>query len=104
MFFNWMMFRAISGSGVSPVLRRAAQVALAQSFRGEIRDGRVVVGGHEAGAGIDVDRRETVDDLLAKAEDRQVALEERLLISGKLHPTVLKASDDLRARVEPDID
>ena len=49
-------------------------------------------------------RRQAVDDLLAEAEDRHVALQEGLLVGGELHPAVLEGLDDLRAGVEADRD
>ena len=49
-------------------------------------------------------RRQAIDHLLAEAEDRQVALQERLLVGGELHPAVLEGVDDLRAGVEADVD
>ena len=48
---------AVAGSTVS---------RLAQTLRGEVGDGLVVVGGDEAGAGVDVHRAEPVDLLLAE--------------------------------------
>src|SRR4029453_563572 len=60
----------------------------------------VVVRRHKACAGIHVDRRKPVNHLLAKPQDRQIALHEGLLIGSKLHPSALKAFDNLRAGVE----
>src|SRR6202453_4685205 len=77
---------------------------LPQPFLRQIRDGLVIVGRDEARAGVDVDRRKAVDDGLAEAEDRQVALLERLLIRRQLHPAGVERLDDLRAGVEADID
>ena len=77
---------------------------LAQAFRGELGHDLVVLGRDEAGAGVDVHRREAVDHLLAEAEDRQVALQEGLLVGGQLHPAALEALDDLRAGVEADVE
>jgi hypothetical protein len=42
------------------------QESLAQAFRRQVGHGLVVVGGDEPGAGVDVERAEPVDDLLAQ--------------------------------------
>jgi len=64
---------------------------LPQALGREVGDRLVVVGRHEARAGVDVDRREAVDDLLAQAQDRQVALLEWLAISPIAPPLNARA-------------
>src|SRR5579863_9625993 len=72
----------------------------AQALGRQTGDRLVIVRRHITRAGVDIDRRQTIDDLLAEAEDRQIALLERLLIRGQLNPTAIEGLDDLRAGVE----
>ena len=55
---------------------------LSHTFGDELGNLPIVIGSYESGAGIHADRREAIDDLLAKPEDWQVSLHERLLIRG----------------------
>ena len=66
----------------SPDRTRRDSHPLSHTFGGELGNLPIVIGSYEASAGIHADRRETIDDLLAKPEDWQVSLHERLLIRG----------------------
>src|SRR6187549_956628 len=77
---------------------------LAQAFDRQLCDRFVVVRSDEAGARIDVDCTQAIDNLLAQREDRHITLQERLLIRSQLDPPVLETLDDLRARIEADVD
>src|SRR5450631_179388 len=101
----WSVSQSPTGAVWLPRPRRASEGCrcgarvLAQPLGRQVRDRLVIFGRHESGAGVDVDRRQAVDDGLAQAKDRHVALLERLLVSGELDPAVLEALDDLRAGV-----
>src|SRR5687767_12801712 len=86
--------------GPGPVYGRA----LAQAFRRKGGNRLIVFRRHEAGARIDVHRAETVDDLLAQAENGQITLLERLLVRREVDPSPLERLNDLRARIEADVD
>src|SRR4051794_22820551 len=58
----------------------------AQRLLGELGDDLVILRRDEAGASVDIHRRQAQHHLLAKAEDRQIALQKRLLIGRQLHP------------------
>src|SRR6187399_2709804 len=88
-------------SGARPKPDPAAGRLLAKAFLGQVRDSFVIVGRHEAGTSIDIDRAQAVDDLLAERQDRHIALQERLLVGSELDPAVLERLDDLRAGIEP---
>src|SRR5579863_3129583 len=108
MFFSSISRSAMPDPEISPPGRAGSAAGIllksAQAFGCEFRDGLVVFRRDEAGAGVHVDRRETVDDGFAQAQDRQIALLEGLLVGCELHPAVLEALNDLRAGVEADVD
>src|SRR5271165_2348875 len=109
MFFSSISLSPIAASPSNrgfgaPLSARRRLQQLPQTLGREIRDRLVILGRHETRAGVDVDRREAVDDLLTEAQNRQIALLERLLVGSQLHPAALERLDDLRAGVEADIE